>query len=104
MTMPGQPSGKWQISRDGGAFPAWRRDGRELYFLGPDRQGMMAVNIDPGPPFRPGVTRLLFKTGAFITSLDAAADGQKFLIGIRSPSVSDAPITVVLNWQAGLKK
>jgi Tol biopolymer transport system component len=26
-------AGKWQISTEGGAFPQWRRDGRELFFV-----------------------------------------------------------------------
>ena len=30
--------GKYQISQSGGTTPAWRRDGRELFFLTPDRK------------------------------------------------------------------
>src|SRR5262249_38940792 len=29
------PGAKFQISTDGGANPLWRRDGKELFFLGP---------------------------------------------------------------------
>ena len=38
--------GKWQISRDGGRFPAWSRDGRELFFLRSPGE-LMSVRITP---------------------------------------------------------
>jgi hypothetical protein len=37
-------------------------------------------------------------------ALEPASDGQRFLLANRLQSVSPVPITVVLNWQAGLKK
>src|SRR5262249_11042747 len=30
---PDPSRGKWQISPDGGLYPRWRRDGRELFYL-----------------------------------------------------------------------
>jgi hypothetical protein len=48
-TFPG-PRGKWQISTNGGTRPVWSRDGKELYFISPDRK-MMAVKIKGGPNF-----------------------------------------------------
>ena len=36
-------------------------------------------------------------------ALEPASDGQRFLLANRLQSVSPVPITVVLNWQAGLK-
>jgi hypothetical protein len=35
-------NGKWQISANGGRWPVWSRDGRELYFVGGDNK-LMAV-------------------------------------------------------------
>ena len=32
-----QPAGVWQVSTSGGDFPRWRHDGKELFFLGPDK-------------------------------------------------------------------
>jgi len=45
-----------QVSIDGGAFPRWRADGRELYYIsGPD---VMAVTLDiEGDALDPGVPR-----------------------------------------------
>jgi serine/threonine protein kinase len=41
---------------------------------------------------------------AVLNVVQFAADGQRFLLDVRPQSVSTAPITVVLNWQAALKK
>jgi hypothetical protein len=30
-------SGRWQVSTAGGTRPIWRKDGRELFFFGPDQ-------------------------------------------------------------------
>jgi hypothetical protein len=38
------PGAKWQISKDGGVFPRWRKDGKELFYYAADGQ-LMAVPI-----------------------------------------------------------
>ena len=43
------PSGKWQISSDGGYAPRWRRDGKELLNISLDRT-MMAVAAEAKEP------------------------------------------------------
>jgi hypothetical protein len=35
---------------------------------------------------------------------DASADGKRFLIDVPATESTPAPFTVVLNWQAGLKR
>ena len=52
---------KWQLSTEGGAgMVSWRRDGRELYYLGPDRS-VMAVEVKTGgQSFEFGRPRALF--------------------------------------------
>jgi hypothetical protein len=40
------------------------------------------------------------RSGAFIPS----ADGQKFLVALQPPGQISNPLTIVLNWTAGLKK
>jgi Tol biopolymer transport system component len=106
----GRSGGKWTISQGGGHQPRWRPDGKELFYLTGD--GMLtAVDVDgAGQEFNPGVPRPLFRAqilGAGPTielwRWDVAPDGQRFLM-ITPPAESPSPITVVLNWQAGLKK
>jgi hypothetical protein len=100
------------ISRGGGLQPRWRRDGRELFYLSADSE-MMAVEVSLSSTFKAGVAKPLFRAviagGSTIsnaTRYDVSADGQKFLINSARESIgfSSAPITVVLNWQAALKK
>jgi serine/threonine-protein kinase len=46
------PGSKWQVSTNGGERSIWSRDGKELYFLGPD--GMMIVaEVKSGSKFEP---------------------------------------------------
>ena len=98
-----EPSGKWMLSTDGGNFPVWRRDGRELFYRRPDGM-LMAVPIAPGNDFAPGTPIPLFQPRAQLGGLgvgtfyDVAPDGR-FLINIFVERTSP-PATVVLNWRA----
>src|SRR5208282_1505365 len=53
--------GKWLISTGGGSGVRWRGDGKELYYLAPDRK-VMAVEIAANLVFRAGVPKALFQT------------------------------------------
>ena len=35
----------WQVSNHGGWLPKWRADGKELFYVGPDRNRIMAVGV-----------------------------------------------------------
>ena len=50
--------GTWQISTAGGAFPAWRRDGKELYYLGLDFK--LGIRNNAGRTPTAGVGRTQF--------------------------------------------
>jgi len=97
-----QPGGKWQISTAGGVQPRWRRDGKELYYLAPDRS-LMAVPVKGGgATFEAGIPEALFTTELPVltgpTRYAVAGDGQRFLVTIPEGDPTPAPITVVLNW------
>ncbi len=110
--------GQWQISTNGGFFPRWRSDGKELFYMGATSLGkMISVKVNPaGPTFEYGDPVELFDSGYVelghvglnYHTYAVSPDGRRFLIP-RPESTSDeetasAPITVVLNWTAGLKK
>ncbi|HYM13018.1 MAG TPA: protein kinase [Bryobacterales bacterium] len=102
-------AGQSQVSTGGGEQPRWRGDGKELFYLGPDRQ-LMAVEVKTtGGRFEAGLPRALFPTraaiipGLFHTVYAVRADGQRFLILSEGEDVPSQPATVVLNWTAGLK-
>jgi len=106
--------GKWQIYTAGGSQPAWRADGKEIFFVAPDGM-MMAVPVESGENFfRPGTPKALFQTrlefdpavdlSRGVRQYDVTADGQRFLLNQRLPDNADAPITVVVNWPKLLQK
>jgi Tol biopolymer transport system component len=108
---PDPSSGKWPISADGGVYPRWRRDGRELYYLDPQGR-IVAVAVGAEGGFTVGKPTPLFQTGLPSSSssppvpYDVSADGQRFLIAVAQnplpPTTNATPITVVLNWQSAL--
>ena len=101
-------SGKWRASTEGGIQPKWRGDGKELYYIAPSGT-LMAVpityggGIEPGPPvplFQMGVETT---TGAYWHQYDVTPDGQRFLVNARVDGMT-APMIVVLDWPASLKR
>jgi eukaryotic-like serine/threonine-protein kinase len=102
------PGGKWQISTEGGAEPAWNPNGRELFYRNGDR--MMAVDIVTKPGFAAGKPRVLFQ-GQYEPSpgsnpnYDVSSDGQRFLMLKQVEQEQSATqINVVLNWFEELKR
>jgi Tol biopolymer transport system component len=98
--------GQRQISREGGNQPRWRRDGKELFYLAPDRK-LMVVTVKSGATFEADAPRTLFQTelnvAALRQSYAVSADGQRFLLNT-SLETGSPSMTVVLNWPALLKK
>jgi Tol biopolymer transport system component len=103
---PGGKPGKRQISTGGGTVPRWRRDGTEIFYLAPDNKLMAAAVNGRGSSFEVGTVKPLFQTRATgpYNEYDVAPDGRRFLINSAPEQTSSAPITVVVNWTAGLKK
>ena len=105
---PAQPAGggRWEVSTGGGELPRWRGDGKELFYLAPDRK-LMAVEVKAGTSFETGIPRALFQTRTMVGSFTryaVTADGRRFLINSEMEEVISAPATVVVNWTAGVKK
>jgi Tol biopolymer transport system component len=108
---------KWQISASGGLQPRWRRDGKELFYLDLSGPFVMAVEVraaasafDVGAPaalfrMRPGSPTFPGPSASTSTQPYAvSADGRRFLILSPVAETASDPITVVLNWDAALKK
>ena len=99
--------GKWQVSRDGGSEPHWRRDGKELFYASADSR-LVAVEVkSESAAFEAGASTPLFEvrmTG--IESRNAhryavTADGKRFLVNTIGTDSSGTPITLALDWAAG---
>jgi Tol biopolymer transport system component len=95
---------KYQISTAGGTNARWRQDGRELYYMSADRK-LMAVRVALGASLQIGTPQELF-TNPGMTYFVSSRDGQRFLVNqpARTEVTAAAPITVVTNWQAGIRK
>ena len=81
----------------------WSANGRELYYISPDRK-LMAVPVKSAPGmFEPGVAVPLFELPllAGFFPYDVAPDGR-FLVNAVTDlaSAMAPPLTIVLNWQA----
>jgi len=97
---------KWQVSRGEGHMPAWRADGREIYYR--DARTLYAAAVDgTGETFVPGeVTALFDLPPRFVNGrqYEPSRDGQRFLV-VEPLQVTDiSPITLVLNWDAELER
>jgi hypothetical protein len=114
-------NGTWQVPGGAGSEPKWRGDGRELFYLTPDRT-MMSVAVSAkdnqiqfGQPVALFKTRLPPVSGGIGQSLfDVSDDGQHFLLNLRAedqtgPQTPAAQaltpqLTVVVNWPSLLTK
>ncbi|HUD70909.1 MAG TPA: hypothetical protein VMQ62_03005, partial [Dongiaceae bacterium] len=97
-------AGKWLVSEQAGDIPAWRRDGREIYFA--SASDLMAAEVTAvGGQFSVGPPRVVAQLGNAIASgrvYDAMPDGSRFVAPIVS-SDSAAPIQLLINWPGALK-
>ena len=96
---------RYPVSVDGGGYPRWRADGRELYFLSADAR-LMATTFSTGSRPTIGRPAPLFEArliahanrGIFAGyEYDVAADGSRFLIN-RLVSPPEASMTVIVGW------
>ena len=101
------PGGRWQISSNGVSMGilgmAWSRDGKQLYFRDA-AGGLMAVDVQPqGSEFHFGVPRQIFTAQGGVRPLDTAPDGR-ILVMVQADQEVSSPITLVVNWDAEMKK
>jgi Tol biopolymer transport system component len=102
--------GKWQVSNGGGEQPRWRADSNELFYLAADGK-IMAAPVKEGANFNPGAPAVLFQADQRTpvatseqVAYDVSQDGQRFLINTHVKNGDIQPMSVVLNWDAELKK
>jgi hypothetical protein len=87
------------VSNGGGTSSLWRRDGKELFYFfgwkGDDRGSQHDRRV-------PNWNSQAVVQSAF---WDVSADAKRFVMAVPSPTNAAQPnVTLVLNWQAVLKK
>jgi dipeptidyl aminopeptidase/acylaminoacyl peptidase len=100
---------KVRVSTNGGAQPRWRRDGKEIFYIATDGK-LMAAPVKTSPHFEAGAPTALFRSqivssGSAGIRYDVTPDGKQFLVNsLGNGNEAGTQITVVLNWQAGMKR
>jgi hypothetical protein len=97
------PTNKLHVSTEGGSFPRWRSDGKELYFSSLDAK-LMAATVRsspnglvfdvPVPLFQTNMNAVTVKTPYAVSG-----DGR-FLVNQRIAASDNTPITLILNWHS----
>jgi eukaryotic-like serine/threonine-protein kinase len=107
-------SARQQVSVNGGAAARFSPDGREIFFVSPDRK-LMSASFDsrdglpqisiPKPLF--SMSRAQMEdayVGTTAQNWDVTPDGSKFLLFLPVSETDPSVLTVVLNWTAQLKR
>jgi serine/threonine protein kinase/Tol biopolymer transport system component len=98
--------GKWQVSQNGGTFPTWRGDSREIWFAGTD-SSIHAATVNPkSTEFEVDPARTMFDVsylGPLGNPYDVAPDGQRLIFNTYPESIP-TPLVLVTNWTADAKK
>jgi eukaryotic-like serine/threonine-protein kinase len=93
------------ISTEGGEYPRWARNGREIFFFSGDK--LMSVDIETQPSFKAGTPHALFQATGYLGAgnYDVAPDGQHLLM-IKQDDTGTNPkeLSIVLNWSEELKR
>ena len=105
------PTGSaWPVSSQGGNRPKWSRDGKELFYLSAQRNAIMSAAVrTTGAGVETDAPVQLITLGTPLPNLvspyDVSADGQRFLVlDPVDQNLAASPLTVVLNWRAGVPK
>jgi Tol biopolymer transport system component len=99
-SLMGDPNRR-RISAGSGINPAWRRDGRELYFVTPRGQ-LMAAAMDPASATGQAQPKELFRADFNFRlggSFSPLPDGQQFVINVAKDRATPL-LTLVTNWRA----
>jgi len=97
--------GKWRVSANSGAFPAWSGNGRELFFKDLTDNIFVCTVTPKGSEVEVGAPQRLFHAASpgLGISFDVFADGKRVLVN-HSEEEAQAPLQLITNWPAELKK
>ena len=101
-----KPVERLQVSLAGGRMPAWRSDGKGLYYLDLNDNLTLAELKESNGSLQVTAHRVLFPMRAAnpVDSYDPFPDGKRFLENTVITEETPAPLSLVQNWTAELKK
>jgi hypothetical protein len=101
---------RWAVSADGGSWPQWRADGRELFYVS-DTRRLMSVRVADSPRFEAAAPEPLFvlrpaadASLTYPSDYGASADGQRFIVCQLPEHTSAHPVTLVSDFEALLRR
>ena len=108
----GASSGKSIVSKDGGYWPMWRRDGKKLWYIADDETTVMAVSVDAGRSFRAGTPHAVFtlppgrsrSTVPGLTNVAHTGDLKRFLLPLPIDQPVPPMFNVMVNWGGALQR
>jgi len=97
--------GKWRVSSNSGAYPAWSGDGKELFFKDLTDTIFVCKVTTKGPEVEVGAPQRLFHAASpgIGISFDVSSDGKRLLVN-HAEEEPQAPLHLVTNWPAELKR
>ena len=97
--------GKWKVSAGSGAYPAWSANGKELFYESITQDFYACPIALKGSGIEVGAPQHLFntQTPGIGAGFDASSDGKRLLVN-RTQEEAQAPLQLVTNWPAELKK
>jgi Tol biopolymer transport system component len=106
------PGGRWQISTNGGEFPTWSRNGKELFYKTPDQRIWVATYTADSSSFnaekpRPWSEGTFTDRGLRVRNFDLHADGQRFAVLKTPESRTQAKLdhaVVIINFSEELRR
>ena len=103
------PGAATRVSINGGAWPRWRSDGTEIFFVAPDGTLMTTAVTATEARITVGDPRPLFKTRLRLQGrldgfpYDVSPDGQRFLVNTLVEQSGSVGLTLMTNWTAAVR-
>ena len=96
--------GQWRISNDGGEWPVWARDGRELFYrssaMSTTPGELRVVRVSARPTFSAAAPVPLFDARSY-GRFDISLDGRRFLM-VYNPPEQRTQLQLIANWSEDL--
>ena len=99
--------GKWIVSRDGGYWPMWRKDGKELWYIAGDQTTVMSVSLEEGRSFQSTAPRVAFHVPlerfrdvgiASWANVAPSSDLKRFVVPLPVEQPAPQEFKALVNW------
>jgi eukaryotic-like serine/threonine-protein kinase len=98
--------GRWRVSQNGGTFPTWRGDSKEIWYFGWDSTLHTAAVSAKGNEIELAPVQTMFAM-SYVTAVgnayDVSPDGKRVIVSTFPENIS-TPMVLVTNWTGDLKK